>query len=601
MTAEGDDLEKRARRWADTAQQACEALDWPELAAFGRAERAAALRECAERLEEWAHESAGDAARESHEGNIDLAELCRAEVRVLRRSAEKLRSLSPAPPPAAEECKTCAGTGRVSYASGASAPCPWCGPTDPPAAVEPASTGMDWRDAYMEGRWACARDIAETCERLAKDEAMYGDASTSTGLMRAVRVARSRDSAEGRAELAARENEAPPAAEEPSRPRVSEAEMERRRPLSIADRAASSNERVAETGARRVVTPAREHEQRPGQEPSAATALTSPRQDTGSAPPHEEIPPRGNDDISPRSGEVRCPPPAPAALSREALLECVRRNVDSIPFAIGDVLRERLVQRMVELQLSLLRERAAPSGHRACTNEEHDPAQGKLAGFCVVCGVPWPCGTSARAAPSEAETLERCLDIANRRDAEWRRCADEPVKYAQDEAGRMYSLARKSEAYAIAEEIRALRSAPAAAGREEDDERWAQEAVRRSDAEGGSTVTLDAYLTSRSDSSVEFPASAPSPAQSPADAEDPFEAAALKWFGVVEMLKGDIAIEVVGRARESATALAAELRACFGGWREALEFYAGIPDGYGDRARAALRPPQAPAGTARLP
>lgn len=29
--------------------------------------------------------------------------------------------------------------------------------------------------------------------------------------------------------------------------------------------------------------------------------------------------------------------------------------------------------------------------HRACCGTEHDPANGKLHGYCVVCGVPWPC------------------------------------------------------------------------------------------------------------------------------------------------------------------------------------------------------------------
>jgi hypothetical protein len=29
--------------------------------------------------------------------------------------------------------------------------------------------------------------------------------------------------------------------------------------------------------------------------------------------------------------------------------------------------------------------------HRACTGEEHDVANGKIHGFCVVCAVPWPC------------------------------------------------------------------------------------------------------------------------------------------------------------------------------------------------------------------
>jgi hypothetical protein len=29
--------------------------------------------------------------------------------------------------------------------------------------------------------------------------------------------------------------------------------------------------------------------------------------------------------------------------------------------------------------------------HRVCFGEEHDPANGKIHGYCVVCGVPWPC------------------------------------------------------------------------------------------------------------------------------------------------------------------------------------------------------------------
>lgn len=29
--------------------------------------------------------------------------------------------------------------------------------------------------------------------------------------------------------------------------------------------------------------------------------------------------------------------------------------------------------------------------HRVCCGAEHDPANGKLHGLCVVCGVQWPC------------------------------------------------------------------------------------------------------------------------------------------------------------------------------------------------------------------
>jgi len=37
---------------------------------------------------------------------------------------------------------------------------------------------------------------------------------------------------------------------------------------------------------------------------------------------------------------------------------------------------------------------SAATAHRACCGTEHDPANGKLHGYCVVCGVPWPCDTA---------------------------------------------------------------------------------------------------------------------------------------------------------------------------------------------------------------
>lgn len=32
--------------------------------------------------------------------------------------------------------------------------------------------------------------------------------------------------------------------------------------------------------------------------------------------------------------------------------------------------------------------------HRACCGSEHNPQIGKLHGYCVVCGMPWPCETA---------------------------------------------------------------------------------------------------------------------------------------------------------------------------------------------------------------
>ena len=38
---------------------------------------------------------------------------------------------------------------------------------------------------------------------------------------------------------------------------------------------------------------------------------------------------------------------------------------------------------------------ASAIAHRACCGTEHDPANGKLHGYCVVCGIPWPCETAS--------------------------------------------------------------------------------------------------------------------------------------------------------------------------------------------------------------
>jgi len=38
--------------------------------------------------------------------------------------------------------------------------------------------------------------------------------------------------------------------------------------------------------------------------------------------------------------------------------------------------------------------RAGCAAHRACCGIEADNSQGKIHGYCVVCGVPWPCETA---------------------------------------------------------------------------------------------------------------------------------------------------------------------------------------------------------------
>jgi hypothetical protein len=56
----------------------------------------------------------------------------------------------------------------------------------------------------------------------------------------------------------------------------------------------------------------------------------------------------------------------------------------------GALIREALVE--AELRVDILT--AACAAHRACCSEEHNPREGKLHGYCVVCGVSWPCETA---------------------------------------------------------------------------------------------------------------------------------------------------------------------------------------------------------------
>ncbi len=57
---------------------------------------------------------------------------------------------------------------------------------------------------------------------------------------------------------------------------------------------------------------------------------------------------------------------------------------------------------------------ASALAHRATHSAEHDPANGKLHGYCIVCGVPWPCETATQfiqkplAALPRADSPEKC-------------------------------------------------------------------------------------------------------------------------------------------------------------------------------------------------
>ena len=67
-----------------------------------------------------------------------------------------------------------------------------------------------------------------------------------------------------------------------------------------------------------------------------------------------------------------------------------RWHYKSIPERIID-LRQQLAASEQARQHIVIERAAQLTAHRACCGTEHDPLNGKIHGYCVICGVPWPC------------------------------------------------------------------------------------------------------------------------------------------------------------------------------------------------------------------
>lgn len=75
--------------------------------------------------------------------------------------------------------------------------------------------------------------------------------------------------------------------------------------------------------------------------------------------------------------------------------ESVISNEAGLSFVVSKGSQEHILgagEKMKEqMQMNKI---AAATAHRVCCGTEHDPQNGKLHGYCVVCGVPWPCETA---------------------------------------------------------------------------------------------------------------------------------------------------------------------------------------------------------------
>jgi hypothetical protein len=75
-------------------------------------------------------------------------------------------------------------------------------------------------------------------------------------------------------------------------------------------------------------------------------------------------------------GETRCVEPMPE--SERPVLTGGNAGIRTSQARDGD--SGALIERVAQL-----------TAHRACLGVEHDAMNGRLHGYCVVCGIPWPC------------------------------------------------------------------------------------------------------------------------------------------------------------------------------------------------------------------
>ena len=93
--------------------------------------------------------------------------------------------------------------------------------------------------------------------------------------------------------------------------------------------------------------------------------------------------------------------------------------------------------------------------HRVCCGTEHDPANGKLHGYCVVCGVPWPCEyAGCRVAPPDSLAVAQALKQAEQECYRERDKAD--AGEWQDASGSAWALGFGFACNLLGKRIRAL-------------------------------------------------------------------------------------------------------------------------------------------------
>jgi hypothetical protein len=105
-------------------------------------------------------------------------------------------------------------------------------------------------------------------------------------------------------------------------------------------------------------------------------------------------------DWTPTPANINALPAPVRAYIHQLVATCVDASVVMDNYRLG---QENAALRVLVAEQDMAERVAQLTAHRACCGTEHDPENGKLHGYCVVCGVDWPCEYAGKP-PSPAES-----------------------------------------------------------------------------------------------------------------------------------------------------------------------------------------------------
>jgi hypothetical protein len=108
--------------------------------------------------------------------------------------------------------------------------------------------------------------------------------------------------------------------------------------------------------------------------------------------------------------------------AREMVVEAIHKWYHSDKCHCCTDLADQILSALGQGECELQERIAQIIAHRACCGSEHNPAQGKFHGYCVVCGVPFPCEYVGKPLPQAKGETSKSSSMIEHATQETKKC-----------------------------------------------------------------------------------------------------------------------------------------------------------------------------------